>query len=161
MNVKTCVRALLCLYLTYLFSLPPVTAQVLKVGDSIPPELWDLTLPVVNHPEGKETVTLREHKDKLIILDFWATWCVPCIKSLNKLDNLQKEFGEQLAIVPVTRETSEIALKMIQKKEMDTGQCSGRYYFKKELSAQKYSAPGLGESGKSTCHNGRGKFTER
>ena len=30
--------------------------------------------------------------DKLIIVDFWATWCKPCLQSIPKLNELSKEF---------------------------------------------------------------------
>lgn len=79
----------------------------LNIGDPIPEELWNLPLQVVNHPNGKETVTLSEYKDKLIILDFWATWCVPCIRNFPKLHALQEEFGDQIKVLAVTQEDSE------------------------------------------------------
>ena len=56
----------------------------LQIGDTIPEELWDMPLLVVNHPAGKETIRLRDYSDKkLIILDFWATWCGGCIGSIR------------------------------------------------------------------------------
>jgi thiol-disulfide isomerase/thioredoxin len=116
MNVKKCVRALLCLYLTLIIAMDAVKAQALKVGDTLPPELWSMPLQVVNHPTGKDCITLEEYKDKLIILDFWATWCAPCIKSLTKLDTLQKEFSEQLAVIPITYENAEKVLPFLTKR---------------------------------------------
>ncbi|PLK44967.1 TlpA disulfide reductase family protein [Emticicia sp. TH156] len=116
MNVQKYVRALLCLY----FSLSihhHLTAQSLKVGEKIPPELWHLPLKVANHPEGKQTLTLHEYKEKLIILDFWATWCATCIKSLNKLDTLQKEFGSTIAVLPLTYEKAASALSAFKKRK--------------------------------------------
>src|SRR5690606_33441091 len=81
------------------------SVKPLQIGDTIPEALWHLPLQVVNHPEGKDTITLNDYRDtKLIILDFWATWCVPCIKSLGKLDSLQKQFGEELTVLPATYE---------------------------------------------------------
>ncbi len=117
MNVKYYVRALLCLYLTILLPICNIHAQALKVGDTLPEELWSMPLQVVNHPERKESITLSEYKDKLIILDFWATWCGPCIKSLNKLDSLQRQFAKQLAVVPITAEANEIVLPFIKKRK--------------------------------------------
>lgn len=35
--------------------------QPLNVGDPIPDELWEMPLQVVNHPEGKETITLEDY----------------------------------------------------------------------------------------------------
>jgi thiol-disulfide isomerase/thioredoxin len=40
---------------------------------------------------------------KLVLLDFWATWCGPCIASMPKLQTLHKEFGSRgLTVVSVT-----------------------------------------------------------
>ncbi|MBL1410070.1 TlpA family protein disulfide reductase [Sphingobacterium faecale] len=87
------------------------TITPLNIGDTIPDELWDLPLPVVNHPDGKEIITLREYEDKLIILDFWATWCAPCVKSLYKLDTLQKEFKDDIAVIAASYEAGNIVAK--------------------------------------------------
>jgi len=75
----------------------------LQIGDSIPEALWHLPLQVVNHPEGKDTVTLNDYRNKkLIVLDFWATWCKPCIKSVMKLDTIVADLGEEnIALLPV------------------------------------------------------------
>lgn len=108
MNVKNYVRALLCLYLTCLYSISHLNAQALQVGDRLPPEVWNLPLEVVNHPEGKKTITLEEYKDKLVILDFWATWCGTCIKSFPKLNDLQTQFGDKIKILNVTSENQEV-----------------------------------------------------
>lgn len=83
------------------------TITPLEIGDPIPDELWDLPLQVVNHPQGKETITLSEYRDKLIILDFWATWCVPCIRNFPKLHDIQNEFGDQIKVLAVTQEDTE------------------------------------------------------
>ncbi|WP_257670481.1 TlpA family protein disulfide reductase [Parapedobacter tibetensis] len=83
--------------------------KALQIGDTIPEYLWQVPLQVVNHPEGKQTITLADYKHKLIIIDFWATWCVPCIKSIEKLDTLQKEFKEAVAVIPVTYEDADKA----------------------------------------------------
>lgn len=79
----------------------------LAIGDKIPDELWNLALEVVNHPEGKKTITLSEYKGKLIILDFWATYCSPCIRNFPRLHALQNEFGEKLKVLAVTSEALE------------------------------------------------------
>ncbi|MGK6351585.1 TlpA disulfide reductase family protein [Parapedobacter sp. DT-150] len=81
----------------------------LQIGDTIPEALWHLPLQVVNHPERKDTITLNDYRDKkLIILDFWATWCKPCLESLNKLDAIRDSaFQAELAVIPVQAFDSE------------------------------------------------------
>lgn len=86
----------------------------LHIGDKIPDALWDIPLQVVNHPDGRETITLGEYKDKLIILDFWATWCTPCIRNFPKLHALQDEFGDKIKVLAVTDQDSETIRKFFQ-----------------------------------------------
>src|SRR5690606_24297636 len=66
-----------------------LNVKPLQIGDTIPEELWHLPLQVVNHPDGKDTITQNDYRDKLIILDFWATWCAPCVKELPDLLRLE------------------------------------------------------------------------
>lgn len=44
------------------------------------------------HADGGNT-TLSEHKGKVILLNFWATWCAPCRKEMPMLAALQDSFG--------------------------------------------------------------------
>lgn len=74
----------------------------LNIGDQIPDALWNTPLQVVNEPEGKKTITLADYKGKLIILDFWATYCGTCIAALPRLHELEKEFKDDVIILPVT-----------------------------------------------------------
>ncbi|GGG96514.1 hypothetical protein GCM10007415_34640 [Parapedobacter pyrenivorans] len=74
----------------------------LQIGDTIPEALWHLPLQVVNHPEGRDTITLRDYKGKLIILDFWHTGCGACISNFPRLDSLSQLFDDSLLVLPVT-----------------------------------------------------------
>ena len=38
-------------------------------------------------------VDLSEFKDKLVLLNLWATWCAPCVKEMPALDRLQAQLG--------------------------------------------------------------------
>lgn len=67
--------------------LPPgaSSASRLKLGEPVPEfEMTTLT--------GK-TVTLAGLKGKVILLDFWATWCAPCVADLPKLLEVNNRFG--------------------------------------------------------------------
>ena len=34
-------------------------------------------------------------KGKIVLLDFWATWCIPCVKAMPTLNRLNKDFDDQ------------------------------------------------------------------
>jgi thiol-disulfide isomerase/thioredoxin len=52
--------------------------------------------------DGK-TLTRDGFKGKVVLLDFWATWCIPCRKALPELKDLQaKHAGKPLVIVSVS-----------------------------------------------------------
>lgn len=76
-------------------------------------ETEDGTLPGIGKPDlvGKPAPALKVKaidgaeidlaalKGKVVLLDFWATWCVPCRRELPNLEKLHKEFGEQGVVV--------------------------------------------------------------
>ncbi|MBY0226705.1 MAG: TlpA family protein disulfide reductase [Hyphomicrobium sp.] len=47
--------------------------------------------------------TLADFKGKVILLNLWATWCVPCRHEMPSLDRLQKEMGsDQFEVVALS-----------------------------------------------------------
>lgn len=49
-------------------------------------------------------VTLAELKGKIVILDFWATWCTPCIASMPAMEKISKAHPEVVFLFVATRE---------------------------------------------------------
>src|SRR5690606_14935503 len=105
------IATIMCLYAVKQVSAqevePAATAvadiKPLQIGDTIPEYLWKLPLQVVNHPEGKDTITLGEYrKKKLLILEFWGFSCSGCIQSINRLDTIKSRYGAgRFAFLPV------------------------------------------------------------
>jgi peroxiredoxin len=50
---------------------------------------------------GEGPKTIADAKGKVVILDFWATYCQPCRKSFPKYQALVEEFGGELAVIAV------------------------------------------------------------
>lgn len=48
---------------------------------------------------GVGTTQLAELRGKVVLLDFWATWCEPCTKELPELEKLSREFAAQEVVV--------------------------------------------------------------
>ncbi len=67
------------------FSLNISAATVLKLGD-VPPNY-------LGRDSNGDDVTLEDHKGKIVVISFWASWCTPCLKELPILENIQNKVG--------------------------------------------------------------------
>ena len=76
-----------------------------KVADTqmIAVPAFDFTLRDLN---GK-AVSLSSLRGKIVVLDFWATWCVPCIKSLPAMQKARDHFSNDPGVVFLFINTSE------------------------------------------------------
>lgn len=72
-------------------------AAVLEEGETAP----DFTLPTVSG--NGETVTLSELRGKVVYVDFWASWCAPCLRSLPLVNELYDQYNDQgFEVVAIT-----------------------------------------------------------
>lgn len=68
-----------------------------------------------------QVASLDKYNGKVVYLDFWASWCPSCRRSLSWLNDLQKKYGSRgLEIVAVNLDSdSEAALKTIRELQLD------------------------------------------
>lgn len=57
--------------------------------------------------------------EQITVVEFWATWCPPCLKSIPHLTELQKQYGDQVAIVGISREQEAGKVKSFVQKQGD------------------------------------------
>ena len=64
--------------------------------------------------------TLSSSNNKVIILNFWATWCPPCIKEIPELQKLKKEFGSDVEVffISVDSNFKESVPKFLKKNKL-------------------------------------------
>ena len=74
-------------------------AQV-KNGEQVP----DIEFKTILNSSVKN-VKLSQLKGKVVLIDFWATWCSPCVAAIPHLQELQQKFKNQLQVITVSDET--------------------------------------------------------
>ncbi|PYS84081.1 MAG: hypothetical protein DMF67_06120 [Acidobacteria bacterium] len=78
---------------------PQTQQQALQ---TVPPEVWNTDIQAVDGG----TFRLSDYKDKVVVLDLWATWCNPCRAEIPHLVDLSKEYGGKgVQVVGLTTES--------------------------------------------------------
>ena len=65
------------------------------IGSEAAPDFTLYTL------DGEE-VKLSDYLGKVVILDFWATWCSPCRKGIPDLISIQNEYNDDLVVIGIS-----------------------------------------------------------
>ena len=86
-------------------NLSPQTIAPLKVGDKLPETFWQQEHTIYTNGKTSKQ-TLAQHKGKLLILDFWATWCGSCINKFRTIAALQNQFNEEVMFILVNTKTT-------------------------------------------------------
>lgn len=59
-------------------------------------------------------VSLSDFSGKIVILDFWATWCAPCIASMPTMAQLSKKYPNVVFLFIATQESGKDAVKQVK-----------------------------------------------
>jgi len=95
-------KALLTAVLTLAFVSAGYSLQTAQEVSDAKPELK--TLPVITLQDFKgKPVPTDSFKGKVVVLDFWATWCLPCIGEIPVLNKLQEKYASRgVRVIGVT-----------------------------------------------------------
>jgi len=106
----------------------PVTSVAASAGHrgiSIGQQVPDVLIKNVSglHGAGQNlaVLPLSAFKGKLLILDFWATWCSPCIAMIPKMEALQEEFNGRVQFLPVAYQSFKEVDAFYKKLQQQTG----------------------------------------
>jgi thiol-disulfide isomerase/thioredoxin len=85
----------------------------LQIGSPAP----RFTLPDLN---GRQ-VSLDEFKGRIVMLDFWATWCSPCRMTMPLLGNLEKEYRGTMTLLAINlQEPKDVVRGYVQQQNINS-----------------------------------------
>jgi len=61
-------------------------------------------------------IELKQEKEPIILLNFWASWCVPCLKEFPSLVQFQNKFKGQVKVIGINGDEDD-AVNMVKKTE--------------------------------------------
>ena len=113
----------------------PSEIPVLTVGSPAP--AFNLTA------LAGERLSLDHYRGKVVLLDFWQTWCVPCVEAIPHLKSLQQKYKDQgLVVLGVSDKLDQEGINVLRKFASDYSVSYPLLIDDKGLVAAKYAITG-------------------
>ncbi len=65
--------------------------------------------------DGTRTIALHDLKGKVVVLNFWATWCPPCVQEMPSLVDMQARLKDRITVLAVSVDVDGDAYKKFVK----------------------------------------------
>ena len=109
----------------FIWIVPLLAASLLVVQCSAPsnggaPVVGQLA-PAFALPDlGGRSVALEEQRGKIVLLDFWATWCGPCRRSMPALEQLRREYSEDVVLLAINlQEPRDMVMDYVREQKLE------------------------------------------
>ncbi len=93
----------------HLYSLPLLALFLFLAGcnsGSHPPRIGGAA-PDFTITDSQKTVKLSDFHGKPVMVNFWASWCAPCVEEMPSLVQLQKQLGDKVTIIAVSEDSDD------------------------------------------------------
>ena len=106
---KKLLQRVFLLFAMFVFALPLAQSKeaplsedekkVLKKLRITPATQWIEAHDFAGEMMDAKTVNLQDYRGRFVLLNFWATWCSPCLKEMPDLENAYNEMGQEKLVV--------------------------------------------------------------
>lgn len=98
---KNFLKYLALLFITAAF-FPPYSAGLNTDGQTESPDYNEVLRQAVLRTLEGEDITLDQFKGKTVLIDFWETWCTPCLRSMPTYQKLLEEYPDDFVVLAVS-----------------------------------------------------------
>ena len=73
---------------------------------------------ILESVRNENNISLSQYKGKVVLLNFWATWCIPCLEEMPALENLYqlyKDKGLVVLAISVDKKSRELSIRKLLK----------------------------------------------
>ena len=78
----------------------------------------------ISNGSGKYPEVTEFEPGKVYVVEFWATWCIPCIRAMPHIIGLQEEYADQgVQFISISREKLETVSGFLQQEYGGPGKC--------------------------------------
>jgi cytochrome c biogenesis protein CcmG, thiol:disulfide interchange protein DsbE len=71
------------------------------------PDMVGKPAPDFTIQDSNTRVSLRDLRGKVVVLNFWATWCPPCVEEMPSLIEMQKKMKDRVTVLAVSTDDSD------------------------------------------------------
>jgi cytochrome c biogenesis protein CcmG/thiol:disulfide interchange protein DsbE len=102
---------------TRVFSVLTVLALALASGcdRGSSPQMIGQPAPEFTVKDSERSVALRDLRGKVVVLNFWATWCPPCVEEMPSLVAMQEKMKDRVTVFAVSTDGNERAYRRFVK----------------------------------------------
>lgn len=65
-----------------------------------------------------QPLSLKDFAGKPVFLNFWATWCVPCVSEMKSIEEASQRFKDEIVFLAVSNETPEQIQSFLKKNKL-------------------------------------------
>lgn len=80
---------------------------------------YDVPPPNFAIPGARGTTYLSDLRGKVVVIDFWATWCHVCTEELDDFVRAQQTFGDRVAVVTISEELPNVASDYLRARKIE------------------------------------------